>query len=189
LGPCLAEGFFAPSKHTCTRGQASQDESRHQDEYNHKIHAWHDMQFSNYNWMSLILLPDIFGQVCGFSLGELFPKVYFFWHLGLLILIGHFTISNFSYILLCARGVEILGVYDLFHGVGGDGCFVFFSGDLIRTWLKINGVLKKYFLIENLDIFKHIFQNCSPSPNETHIFVNGSLGLVSGFNIFPFLNA
>jgi hypothetical protein len=62
-------------------------------------------------------------------------------------------LSNFSYLLLCARaiilefgnfclrekGVEILGLYGLFHGVGGNGCylvfllgFVFFFGGLLH---------------------------------------------------------
>jgi hypothetical protein len=49
-------------------------------------------------------------------------------------------ISNFSYLLLCARaiilefgnfllkgrGAEILGLYGLFHGVGGNGCYLVF---------------------------------------------------------------
>jgi hypothetical protein len=49
-------------------------------------------------------------------------------------------ISNFFYLLLCARaiilefgnfllkgkGVEILGLYGLFHGVGGNGCYLTF---------------------------------------------------------------
>jgi hypothetical protein len=47
-------------------------------------------------------------------------------------------ISNFSYLLLCARAIilefgnfllkgrggRILGLYGLFHGVGGNGCYL-----------------------------------------------------------------
>jgi hypothetical protein len=65
-------------------------------------------------------------------------------------------ISNFFYLLLCARaiilefgnfllkgkGVEILGLYGLFHGVGGNWCYLTFLNRFhIFLWWSTSSIV------------------------------------------------